>query len=139
MNSVEGRSNFARRVFLAAGIFGLIVVTPLYFLEEEVAKQTPPAITHPEFFYGFAGVTLVWQLVYLLVASDPARYRPLMLLGALAKGSYGSATGILYAQHRLAASTFAFSVVDWIFAGLFVLCYARTREGSGQRAPREVV
>ena len=28
----------------------------------------PPTITHPDFFYGFVGVALVWQLVFLLNA-----------------------------------------------------------------------
>ena len=54
-------SKGVRLVFWAAGIYGLIVVTPLYFLESQFAKQAPPAITHPEFYYGFAGVTLAWQ------------------------------------------------------------------------------
>jgi hypothetical protein len=103
-----------------------MVVAPLYFLEGQIAKQAPPAITHPEFYYGFTGVTLVWQFVYLLIGSDPERYRPVMLLAALAKGTYGTAIVILYTQHRLANSTFGVSMVDWIFVVLFLASYART-------------
>ena len=47
---------FARIVFLVAGIYGLLVVAPQYFLEARIGRDTPPAITHPEFFYGFVGV-----------------------------------------------------------------------------------
>jgi hypothetical protein len=39
--------DFARRVFVAAGVYGLLVVTPLYFLEARIGEQQPPAITHP--------------------------------------------------------------------------------------------
>jgi hypothetical protein len=41
---------FAKIVFLIAGIYGLLVLTPLYFLEGTIGRQTPPAITHPDFF-----------------------------------------------------------------------------------------
>jgi len=44
---------FARRVFTIAGIYGLLVVTPLYLLEDRIGRDQPPPITHPEFFYGF--------------------------------------------------------------------------------------
>jgi hypothetical protein len=52
----------------------------------------------------------------------------MMLFGALAKASYGTAVVILFAQHRLATSTFAVSMVDWIFVDLFVASYMRTAE-----------
>jgi len=38
---------FARRLFLIAGIYGLIVLLPLYFLEEKTGRDYPPPITHP--------------------------------------------------------------------------------------------
>lgn len=52
---------FAKLVFLVAGIYGLIVVLPQYFLESKVGVDSPPPITHPEFYYGFIGVTAAWQ------------------------------------------------------------------------------
>lgn len=36
------------------------------------------ALTHPEFYYGFVGVAVLWQVVFVLLARDPFRYRPLM-------------------------------------------------------------
>lgn len=56
---------FAKIVFAAAGIWGIIVTVPLYFLEHYVGRQNPPELTHPEFYYGFVGVTNL-----ALVASD---------------------------------------------------------------------
>jgi len=49
---------FARRVFTADGFRGVLVVFPLYFLESWVGARQPPPVTHPEFYYGFVGVTL---------------------------------------------------------------------------------
>jgi len=48
---------FAKVVFWVAGIFGLLVVTPLYFMFDLIGRRDPPAITHPGFFYGFAGLS----------------------------------------------------------------------------------
>src|SRR6267378_5544383 len=53
-----GRMKFAKVVFWVAGIWGLVVITPLYFLFDLIGKQDPPAITHPGFYYGFAGCVI---------------------------------------------------------------------------------
>jgi hypothetical protein len=52
---------FARLIFTAAGIYGIVVLTPLYFLEGWLGRNAPPPITHPEFYYAFVGVALAWQ------------------------------------------------------------------------------
>ena len=44
---------FARVVFLIAGLYGLVVLTPGYFFEQAIGRETPPPITHPEFFMVF--------------------------------------------------------------------------------------
>ena len=86
--------------FLIAGVFGLVMLPPMYFLEDYLGRQVPPPITHLEIYYGFVGVTLAWQIGYLVIATDPARYRPFMLLGALGKGSFAISTAILVALGR---------------------------------------
>ena len=43
---------FAKYVFALAGLYGLVTLVPAYFLEAAIAASNPPAITHPEFFYG---------------------------------------------------------------------------------------
>ena len=48
--------NFARWVFYIAGGTGLIVILAMFFSESQVNRDQPPPITHPEYFYGFAGV-----------------------------------------------------------------------------------
>lgn len=58
---------FARIVFLVAGIYGLIVLLPLYFLEAQTGRDYPPPITHPEYYYGFVGVGVAWLLAFLVI------------------------------------------------------------------------
>ena len=119
---------FARTVFLIAGIYGVIVVAPQYFLEAKTGLDYPPAVTHPEFYYGFVGVTLVWQFVYLTISRDPMRYRAMMLLGTLAKFSFGIAAVVLYLQHRLPGVVLGFATVDMILGLLFVAAFVKTAE-----------
>ena len=70
---------FARWLFWIAGIYGLVVLVPQYFLEQKVGLDYPPAITHPEYFYGFLGVAIAWQVAFLIIGQDPQRFRPMML------------------------------------------------------------
>lgn len=118
---------FARILFRVAGIYGLLILAPGYFMEEQVAVDWPPAITHPEYYYGFIGVALAWQVVFLIIAQDPLRYRPLMLAAVLEKLGFAVAAALLFAGGRLAVSMFAFSLVDAMLAVLFAIVYWQTR------------
>jgi len=53
---------FARRVFLFAGVIGLLTLVPQYLMEARVGRDFPPPITHPEYFYGFVGVGMVFLI-----------------------------------------------------------------------------
>jgi hypothetical protein len=117
---------FSQRLFLIAGIFGVAILPPMYFLENFYGRQVPPAITHPEFYYGFVGVTLAFQLLYLFVAADPQRYRPMMLVGALGKGSFVVAVALLLALGRAPIGPALAVAPDLVFATLFVYAYMVT-------------
>ena len=80
---------FAKGVFWVAGIWGLLVITPLYFMFELIGRKDPPAITHPGFYYGFVGTALAWQIAFLVIAWDPVRLRPMMIMSIVEKFSYG--------------------------------------------------
>ncbi len=44
---------FAKVVYLIAGVYGVLIIAPMYFMEDRIGREVPPAIHHPEFFYGF--------------------------------------------------------------------------------------
>ena len=128
--------NFARRVFLIAGVYGLIVLLPQYFLEARNGRDFPPAITHPEYYYGFIGVAVAWQLAFLVIAHDPVRFRPLMLPAIVEKASFGVAAIVLFALGRIHPLVLAPSSVDLVLGGLFVIAYVKTKEPAGLRTGR---
>ena len=117
---------FARIVFLIAGIYGVLLLTPLYLMENTIGNRTPPAITHPEYFYGFIGVGLAWQVLFLILSSDPVRYRPMIIPSILEKVSYGAALLVLYSLHRIPTAVLGIGSMDWIFAALFAAAYLKT-------------
>ena len=117
---------FARRVYSIAGIYGLIVLLPQYFMESRIGRDIPPAITHPEYFYGFVGLAVVWQLCFLAIAREPMRLRPIMPVTVLEKLAFGIPAVVLYSQGRLAAATLAFGILDLVLGVLFVFAYRRT-------------
>ena len=118
----------ARLTFLVAGVYGLAVLAPQYFLEGKNGRDFPPPITHPEYYYGFVGVALAWQFAFLIFSRDPARYRPLMPVAVLEKASYGLAAVALYAQGRAHALVLATGLIDLLLGALFVVSYLKTKE-----------
>jgi hypothetical protein len=120
-----GTAKWIARLFWIAGIYGFIVVLPLYFLEHRVGRDYPPQITHPEYLYGFAGVGLAWQIALLIIATDPARYRLVMIPSALEKFSFAGAIAVLFAQGRVPRPLCAFAAVDLLLGILFLAAYFR--------------
>jgi hypothetical protein len=127
---------FARRVFLVAGVYGLMVVTPQLFLEARTSRDLPPPITHPEFYYGFVGAALAWQVVFLVIAHDPERYRPLMLAALIEKGVFGIAVPVLFLEGRVSLPFVVFAAIDLVLGGLFIASWRRTTPGFSTRASR---
>ena len=121
---------FARRVFLGAGVYGIAVLLPQYFLEERIGRDDPPPITHPEHFYGFVGLALVWQFVFLLIAGDVVRYRPLMPIAVAEKAAFAVPTFVLFALGRVAVATTAVAGIDALLGVLFLLAWRGTRPGA---------
>jgi hypothetical protein len=113
-------------VFWVAGIWGLLVLTPLYFMFDLIGRNDPPPITHPGFYYGFVGAGLVWQLAFILTATDPVRYRPLMIPCVLEKLSYGAAVIFLVFERRMHQSDLVFAGADLLLGLHFVMAYFKT-------------
>jgi hypothetical protein len=117
---------FAKIVFLVAGIWGVLVIAPLYFMFDVIGEKDPPAITHPGFFYGFVGVGLAWQVAFLFISRDPVRFRPLMIPSMIEKFSFGIAVIVLVLQSRMHSSDLVFAATDLLLGILFVVAYLRT-------------
>jgi len=117
---------FARIVFMIAGIYGLIVFIPMYFLEAKTGRDFPPAITHPEYFYGFIGIGIAWQVLFLFLSTNPIRYRSLMIPSMLEKLAFVIPVSILFLQHRVAFSILVASLIDLSLGVLFVAAYIKT-------------
>ncbi|MFI5092061.1 MAG: hypothetical protein WCE50_12160 [Candidatus Acidiferrum sp.] len=123
---------FAKIVFWIAGIWGLLIITPLYFMFDLIGQKDPPPITHPGFFYGFVGCALAWQVAFCFIATNPVRYRPLMLPSILEKVTYAAAIVTLVLHGRTSHSNLVFAASDSLLGFLFVIAYFRTpSRGSG--------
>lgn len=120
--------NLAKWAFRVAGTIGLLQIIPLYFYERQLAVDMPPALNHPEYYYGFAGVTLAWQVAFLVIGSDPLRYRPLMPVAMLEKASFVVAVFWLYSQGRLPTTILAAAGLDLLYGLGFVAAYLATRQ-----------
>lgn len=117
----------ARLIFAVAGGYGLIVLIPLFFIEPWLV----PAPSRPEDYYGFLGSAAAFQLVYLTIARDPVRFRPLMPIGALAKLAFFGAVAILWGQGRTAGAALGFASVDLLIGAAFALAWLRSGADGG--------
>jgi hypothetical protein len=120
---MKNPNRFASRVFRWSAIYGLLALLPLYFLEEYLGRQFPPAFNRPEQFYGFLGVAVAWQFAFLLIAKDVQRYRLFMLPAAAEKLLSSGSALVLFASGRINAATVAPSVIDLLLGCLFLVAY----------------
>lgn len=125
---------FAKVVFTAAGVYGIVCIAPLYFAEQIVREQSEIAISHPEFFYGFVGVTLSWQIAFLVIAKDPVKYRLLMYPACLEKLSFSAAIAVLYGLGRINEMMLFGAAIDFVLLILFIVCILKTKPGEASTA-----
>ena len=117
---------FGSRVFRIAGIYGLVALLPQLFLEQRIGRDNPPAITHPEYFYGFLLVTIAWQIAFLVIASDPPRYRPLMLVAVIEKWPFALTMFAMVAAGRVTSAILIFAAIDVVLGALFLVSWKKT-------------
>lgn len=118
---------FARIVFIGAGIWGITVLTPLYWLVDITGRRYPPPADYPHFFYGFISVAIAWQIAFLVIGSSPVRLRPLMILAVIEKLGYVLVTIALYGQERIPWVDAQAAVPDFILGLLFIAAFVKTR------------
>jgi hypothetical protein len=118
---------FAKRVFQLAGIWGFAVLLLGYAAVLFGGPAWSVTTDHPEHVHGFFLVTLAWQVAFFVIATDPVRFRPLMLAAAFAeKLPYALVTFVLFAQAQVGPMIPAFGLVDTLLAALFIAAYVRT-------------
>lgn len=122
---------FARIVFWIAGIWGILILTPLYFMFDLIGRQDPPPITHPAFYYGFVSVGLAFQIAFMVIARDPVRLRPMMIPSVLEKIGGGMTFVVLYLRHSLRPEDLALGCIDLLFGALFLTAFLRTNNRTG--------
>lgn len=125
---------FAKGLFFVAGIYGLLILLPQYFLEQKNGVDFPPPINHPEYYYGFIGVAVAWQVLFLILAKNPTRYRAMMLPAVIEKFSYGIAIIILFSQGRVAQMLLIFGGIDLVLGLLFIIAYVKTKDAESSVA-----
>jgi hypothetical protein len=111
---------FARIVFIAAGVWGIVVLTPLYFLVDVTGRQYAPPTGYPQFFYGFLSVAMAWQVAFLMIGSSPARFRLLMIPSIVEKLGYVSTLLVLYGRGRISATDASPAIPDLLLGVLFI-------------------
>ena len=125
---------FARWVFLIAGIWGIVVLTPLYWLQDVTGRVYAVPTESPQFFYGFFAVALTWQLAFLAIAWNPVRLRPFMILGVVEKISYVITLAVLHRQARISTDDAMAGIPDLLLGVLFIVAFVKTSHaGWGSR------
>ncbi len=122
---------FAKIVFWIACIWGVLVLTPLFFIYDKIGQQDPPPVTHPGFYYGFVTVALAWQLAFMVIAADPVRYRGIMIPAMVEKFGYAAAIAVLYLQGRIHPADLTFGATDLLLGLLFVAAFIKTKAAVG--------
>lgn len=120
-------TTFARRVFFYSGILGIVALLPQYFLEDKLGRDFPSPLNHPEYFYGFIGIALAWQLACIVISRDILRFRPLMLPAAMEKFLFVASTLALYLGGKIAAPVAWAVGVDLLLGILYIFSYFRCR------------
>jgi len=118
----------AQIIFWSAAIWGFVVLIPGLFGEAALGVAMPPAITHPEFYYGFYGVALVFQLIFVMIARDPERYGALIPIAILEKCAFFAPTLWLYHQGRVSVGgPFYGAMIDGVWMLLFAFAWWKNR------------
>ena len=116
----------AKYVFIGAGIWGIVVLTPLFFLFDITGRPYAPPVQYPQFFYGFMSVAMAWQIAFLVIGTNPVRFRPLMIPAVIEKLGYVAILGILRSQARISAEDAAAAWPDLLLGILFIAAFVKT-------------
>jgi hypothetical protein len=118
---------FAKVVFAIAGVWGILVLVPFFFLMDLTGRRYAPPSSYPHFFYGFFALALVFQFVFFIIASDPARFRPMIIAAIFEKVTYVTVCAVLYSRGQITLTDASTCFADFILGTLFIRAYLTTR------------
>lgn len=118
---------FAQIVFTVAGIWGIVVLAPFYWLVDVTGRAYDPPTAYPHFFYGFFAVALAWQIAFLVIGSNPRRFRALMIPAVIEKFGYVATLAVLYGHERIAQVDAMAAVPDGLLGLLFIVSFVKAR------------
>jgi hypothetical protein len=118
---------FAKVVFIGAGVWGIVVLTPLYWLVDLTGREYSPPADYPQFFYGFLSVAMAWQIAFLVIGSNPLRFWPLMIPSVVEKLGHVATVAALYSQARISTADAQAAVPDLLLGILFIVALAKSR------------
>jgi hypothetical protein len=121
----------SRNIFRISGVYGILILVPQLFRESAFAGGTQ--LTHPEFFYGFFLVSLAFQVLFLIISTDPLKYRDAMLACFLEKGGHFISCLLLFLQKRVSAEMMIASSPDALMLCLFIYSYITITPGVDQK------
>jgi hypothetical protein len=124
---------FAKVVFIAAGVWGIVVLTPLYFLLDISGRQYAAPTTYPQFVYGFLSVAMAWQIAFLIIGTSPVRFRPLMIASMVEKFGHVVTVAVLYGQARISTLDAMAAGPDLLLGVLFIAAFAKTSTSDQRR------
>jgi len=125
----------ARYIFWSAGAWGVVIL--LFLLVDPDRAVGPGATGRPDFYYGFVGVGMAFQIAFWVIGGDPVRFRPMMLVSVCEKFFYvGSLTALLVARRAPERMTGA-AVIDGALGLLFLLAWWLTRPSRCSSPGRE--
>jgi hypothetical protein len=127
LSSRNGNMRFAKYTFIGAGIWGLAVLLPFYALVDVTGRQYALPADYPQFFWGFFAVAIAWQVAFVIIGSDPARFRPLMIPAIIEKLGFVATLVALFAAGRLSFLDLQPALPDFVLSVLFLVAFALTR------------
>jgi hypothetical protein len=117
---------FAKIVYYAAGTWGVLVLTPMFFLFDWIGRNGPSQITYPQFFYGFLAVAMAWQFAFFVIGSDPGRFRLMMIPSMAEKFGHVMSMSVLYLQARVTTADLVTAAPDLVLGVLFAAAFVKT-------------
>ncbi len=117
MDKATAAERFTTRAMIGAALYGVVGSASLYF--------TDAPDPHRLLYFAFAGIALVFQGVFAVIARDPRRYVAFLPLCVLEKISFAVPALAFFANGRAPLSMGLGGAVDLLLAILFAICWRK--------------